>query len=392
MTNIESKNSVVPATSTDGTYLGDLVAWDLDDNVNGRAGFSTARAVVKAAFAAAGFPDVITDMDPGDALAECGTPGTGIKVGVGIRLFPFDRPNKDTPVAVGVYRKLTVAGESGDNFACVSRARIDPTTGLAVAMPPEGMPTTDNEAMQIAERVAGKANEIMANVTNRELSHALTAVGRDLRWAKYKAVGGVWFVPAGAAEKFRLIFDALENMGGFHSRLTPMFADGAGLNVKHAKAASKAALEEDIAEMLADLDKLKTKGLRASTVEDRVRGCAELLDKCAAYRSILADAAGDIEAAIIGVRDEFTKMMNGGATVAAFAGIDAALTDTAEKPARVKRTPKPAPSPGEHVEQTGLAAFDALTVKKVAAKRKPVRTLIADEYVEKTGLAAFDIE
>jgi hypothetical protein len=391
--NIEAKNSVVPATTTDGTYLGDLVAWDLDDNVNGKAGFSVPRADVKAAFNAAGFGGMITDVDPGDALAECGVPGTGIKVGVGIRLFAFDRPNKDTPVAIGVYRKTAVNGESGDDFVCVARARIDSTTGTAVALPPEGSATTDAEAMEIAQRVADKANEIVANTTNRELSHALCAVGRQLGWAKYKAVGGVWFVPAGAAERFRIIFDALEPMGGFYSRLTPMFSDGAGLNIRHAKAASKAALEEDIAAMRDDLDKLKTKGLRASTVEDRVRGCAELLNKCASYRGILAEATQDIEAAIIAVRDEFAKSMNGAGAVAAFAGIDAAIGDTGEPAKKPKRaTKKAAQAPADDgAEKTGLAAFD-IEKPTTIAKPKRTRTLIKDDFVEKTGLDAFDIE
>ena len=342
----EARHSPVEAAST-GRFLGDFVAWEFGA---GEHEFSSPRDQVHAVFEAHGFGDCIEagEEDPGTALLRANRVG-GIVRGRGIVVEPMERPNKDTPAAIAVYKKQTVEGETGDKIAPGARVRIDPATNRAVALPLEGSTTCEPQCLKVAEQIADRCNEILSNVKNKELSVALCLAGRSLYWAPFRRkVGGAYFVFAAQAPRWRALTDDLEKLGGFLATVQPLFVDGDGRSERNVARASEAAIEHEFAELVAELEDMKTRRVRQDSIDTQVAKCQELLIRSNLYRESLKERVTTIEARAAALRAEFQALLNPAPSDSVFVGIDEALKEVpavvVPKVKRGSRSPRRHPS------------------------------------------------
>jgi hypothetical protein len=310
------------AVITANEYLGMLVGWDFGSD----DAFGAPRATISDVFEKHGFGGTISaSITPGNAIKAtlyC----AGIKPGRGFLVKPLAKPNKDTPEALGIYVRRD-RDESGDEWECGARVRWDALASTVVALPPEGSMTADAKCLEIAERFAVKANDLFGNVRVKELSEACIAAGRSLQWAPFRHKGGVYWIPPQHAERMAALLDDLETCGderGFYPIVQPVFADSDDRTVKNLERAAQTVLDEDLAELQVDLDKMMAEGMRESSVANRVAQCQALVIKAELYRRVLADHVDVVTAKIDGIRAQFESKLtatDGGV----FANIEKAL-------------------------------------------------------------------
>jgi hypothetical protein len=275
------RQSPVPKAS--GGYLGDLVTWRF-------GAFKASRTKVHALFGRLGFESCLAwDLSsPGRALQTA--KANGIKYGERIVARTLERPNRDTPVAIGVYERQGKAGEGGDDLVCGARVRIASATNRAIALAPEGKPGLA-ECLKVAEDIAKRANELIDNVENAELSHALVAAGAESYWAPFRSAGGVYWVPASKADAIRELFDEVEKLGEFYATIQPLFGDDSGRTGRNVSTAAAEAVNAELAEILEGLESAKTGRLLKKGIQTRVEHCQELMIRLESYRVALAEKA-----------------------------------------------------------------------------------------------------
>lgn len=295
-----ARRSPVPAAV--GGYLGDLVAWRFDN-------FSKERRAVVALFSDLGFQAAFEHdlSEPRRALAESFR--EGIDYGRFLVARPLERPNKDTPYALGVYLRVRKDGEGGDDFVCGARVRLD-ANGVAVALPPDGK-DPEADCLECAEQIAARANRLRERVESTELSHAMLSVGYKLAWAKFRSTGGVYWVPACNAPRMRELFDALEKLGGFTATVQPLFGDDAGRTMRNVGGAASAAIAEQIAELEKELEKAKIGKVGKRGLASRVADCQTVLIQAGLYREVLAGELATIEQTLAGIGAEFKQVIAG---------------------------------------------------------------------------------
>jgi hypothetical protein len=315
-----AKRAKAASAVADDGYLGDLIAWDFEGT-----GFSVPRADVQALFDACGFENCLPWVDETVAHALSRAPRTNVRKGRGIVVESLDRHKSDTGYAVAVYRKETVEGEVGDEFVAGARVRVDPSTGRAVALPLEGQTTADPRCMSVAQDIADKANEIAFNVVNDELSKALTTAGARAMWARFRRnAGGVYFMPAANAERFRNLLDGLEAMGGFYGTVQPIAVDGDGRSLRNASRAAVGSLEDDLTKLTAELKKAQDGTARESTMEKRIVELDALLARADLYGELLAEKADELKASAAAIKAGFERALSGEDEVFAVAATAAA--------------------------------------------------------------------
>lgn len=346
-------------TTSSGRYLGYTVSWDFHSS------FSIKRTDAHAAFENAGFGEFIEsdDLNPGTALLSARRAGGGRA----LRAEVLERPNKDTPAAIGIYCKHQGDEMHGDDFECGARVRIDPHSDLAVALPLEGQTTADPACLELAERIAKDANRIIVHCLVDEMSDALCRVGRACLWANYRDNGGTWFVYEGTrADKFRDLLAALKQLAQkgfndlgrpnytFRPRVQPLHIVGHSeldaLTEANVVESSEATLENELAKLMKDLEKVQKDGMRASSIEKRIDGCDDLVARATFYKSMLKEAADEIAGRIGAVKVAFEKELSADAKTAkkvdnVFATIDKLVGKPAKRrrrkvrPARTRQTP-----------------------------------------------------
>ncbi len=288
-----------------GRHIGDLVTWNFAD-------VDVSRVKVRALFDGEQFLGMVPDLDPETALAravgEARTPSS-------LTVERFSQPNKDSPVAFGVYVKKTVAGESGDNFLCGARVRI--SSDRAVTLPPEGG-VLHPDAAEHAAIIATKANHIMTHAKARDLGGALVNVLKQLNAVPFRDKGGVYLLPVSSCERWSRLADGLEKFG-----VTPVTVQmhDAPSNVKAAAGAAKGALEEELLALKADMEKAATDGMRPSTMRHRVEDCNAIIARADLYRGVLEDAAAKIAARANEIKARFQRGIDG--DLEAFTLVDA---------------------------------------------------------------------
>jgi hypothetical protein len=233
---------------------------------------------------------------------------SGIKFGELFSAAKLERPNKDTPAAVGVYERIPIDGEGGDVTECGARVRIESATGLAIVRPPEGKVERPG-CIDVAEQIATRCNELLANVENQELSAAIVAAGRSVMWAAFRKAGGAYWVPSNGAARLRGLFDELEAMGGFFPTLQPLFADDAGRTARNVGFAADEALRGELEELTADLARADGGELQQRGIKTRIAHCREVLIRCETYREALSTKADSIAAAIDKLMNKFGALI-----------------------------------------------------------------------------------
>lgn len=287
----------------------------------------------------------IPEKDSGDALkhaAKICRPGKHHIV------RELERPRKDTPRAIGVYKVAAVEGESGDDVTCGARVRCEPR---AVCLAPEGG-AADDGCMRIGQRVADAANDLLDNAYNKDLSEMLLAIGDDLNWiSRRRNKGGVYFVLARTeyermmAERFvRLLkgleaLSALEDCEQFRAEIVEVYPKPLAMGT--ITEAARSSFEASIDRMTRELDRMTADGkMRETTIGRRADECDELIRRAEQYRFFLEGAVDKLAGRLGKIRDRFSAELSEAAE-SAKADINAIddieVAETAPLPKRGRR-------------------------------------------------------
>ncbi|HTN92580.1 MAG TPA: hypothetical protein VL242_53295 [Sorangium sp.] len=281
-----------------GRHIGDLISWNTDR-------IDVTREAARRVFATEGLGHLIPDMDPATALSRA---AAEVKRPSGILVRPFARPKGDTSAAVGIYVQKTREGEAGDEYVCGARCRVDRHTGTIVGLPPDGAPPI-TEALAHAEAMAAHGNHLVTHAETRDISFAMVATAKALSGVPLRDRGGFYLVPPSTCGAWLRLRRGLEQLGVKPIRIEMHDAPD---NVAVARAAAQGALEADVAELIADLDKAASEGMRQNALARRVELCKELTAKAELYRGVLAGVADRITARVKELQHSFQLQLDGG--------------------------------------------------------------------------------
>ena len=255
------------------------------------------RSVVKAILEMAGFEPALylEEMDPSNALKRAALLAPRRKK---TSIKELARPNRDAPRVWGIYTRVAKDGESGDGW--VMGARVRAVGDRVVAAPPEGEHSyTSMVAKEIALTMERRANSLLGNVFNGDLSAMLTAVGASLGWInRRRNSGGVYFMHAGrSAERFvKLLLDIKAETESHHPsrQFVPEIVEVFPKPLTKATIADAATyhFESKIDKLVGDLRKAADLGkMRESTMDKRMIEIDALMVQAEEYRSILAEGS-----------------------------------------------------------------------------------------------------
>jgi hypothetical protein len=280
-----------------GLHIGDLITWNTDR-------INVSRVDARRVFDLIGLGALVPDVDPATMLSRA---AGEVRRPDGIVVRPFAQPNKDTPAAFGVYQVKARAGEAGDDYVYGARCRVNLKTGLVVALPPEGVPVVD-AALTHAETVAGRANRLLTHCETKDLSAALVGTVKALSGVPLRDKGGFYLLPPTSCSTWVRIEPELELIGVHPIRIEMHDAPS---NVSVAKTAAASALEADLQELMADLDKAAADGMRRGALERRVAFCKELKAKAELYRGVLSGITDKINARVDTLERSFQQHLTG---------------------------------------------------------------------------------
>jgi hypothetical protein len=280
-----------------GRHIGDLVSWNCER-------IDVSRAAVRELFASEGFGHLIPDMDPATALSRA---MAEVKRPPGILVRPFARPKGDTSAAMGVYVQKGRDGETGDEYVCGARCRVDRQTSQLVSLPPEGVPGID-VALAHAEEMATHANHLVTHCETRDISAAMVATVKALSGVPLRDRGGFYLLPPSTCATWLRLKPGLEQLGVEPIRIEMHDAPD---NIAAAKAAAKGALEADIADLITDLDKAASEGMRQHALNRRIEICKELTAKAELYRGVLAGVTDQIMTRVRDLQQQFQRQLDG---------------------------------------------------------------------------------
>jgi len=281
-----------------GRHIGDLISWNTER-------IDVSREAVRRLFATEGLADLIPDMEPATALSRA---AAEVKRPSGIIVRPFARPKGDTSAAVGIYVQTPRDGERGDDYPCGARCRVDRATSVIVGLPPEGAPAID-EALVHAEAMAAHANHLITHCETKDLSLAMVAAAKALSGVPLRDRGGFYLLPPSTCPAWARLKPGLEQLGVKPIRIEMHDAPD---NVAVARAAAQGALEADIAELMQDLEKAGSEGMRQHALTRRVEICRELMAKADLYRGVLAGVTDQITAKVQDLQRRFEKHLSAG--------------------------------------------------------------------------------
>jgi len=258
------------------------------------------------------------------------------------------RPNKDTPMSVGVYQVQARDGEAGDNVVCGARARV--TGDRVEALPPEGGDWI-LECETVAREMARIANSLLVNVVNRDLSDALTSIGWEHSWiTRRRNSGGVYFMPSGqSAERFVALLQDLQALTANSAReyqFIPQMMEVYAKPLTMAMWSSSARDQYDaqVEELVAQLKKVSTDTTRESTLEKRADDCDRLIAQAESHRMFLEGHVEVLSVELRRVQAEFRRKLE----IARGEAAEAFDLGDEPKPARVARkAPAPVPAPAK---------------------------------------------
>jgi hypothetical protein len=281
-----------------GNHVGDLISWNADR-------IDVAREAAREVFSSVGLAELIADMDPATALSRA---MAEVRRPPGILVRPFARPKGDTFAAMGIYVQNTRDGEAGDEYVCGARCRVDGTSSLIVALPPDGGASVEM-ALAHGETMAMHANHLVTHCETKDLSAAMVSTAKALSGVPLRDRGGFYLLPPATCGTWAKLKPGLEELGVRPIRIE---MHDAPENIAVAKAAAQGALEADIAELLADVDKAGSDGMRQHAISRRVEVCRELRAKAHLYRGVLSDVADRITAKVEGLEQRFEAHLDGG--------------------------------------------------------------------------------
>jgi hypothetical protein len=302
-----------------GQHIADLISWNTER-------IAVSRVDARRVFDLIGLGALIPDVDPATMLSRA---AGEVRRPDGIVVRPFAQPNKDTPAAFGVYQVKTRAGEAGDDYVYGARCRVNLTTGLVVALAPEGMSVIDT-ALAHAEAVAGRANRLLTHCETKDLSAALVGTVKALSGVPLRDKGGFYLLPPTSCPSWVRIEPDLELMGVHPIRIEMHDAPS---NKTVAKTAAASALEADIQELMQDLDKAAAEGMRKGALERRVAACKVLKAKAELYRGVLSGLTDKITGKVSTLEQQFLAHLGQAGTEVVFTNGDATTAGSDAEPA-----------------------------------------------------------
>lgn len=280
-----------------GRHIGDLVSWNAS-NVD------VSRDEARSLFAAERLGELIGDLDPATALSRA---VAEVRRPPGVIVRPFAHPKSDSPAAFGVYIERGRDGEAGNDYLCGARCRVDRDRQTFVVLPPDGVIAID-EAMAHAEAVAEHAAHLVTHCETKDISSAMVAAIKRLSGVPLRDRGGFYLLPPGSCPTWDRLRRSLERIGVEPIRIEMHDAPD---NLNAARAAARGALEADISELLGDLEKARTEGMRQHALVRRVELCKELAAKTELYRGVLAGLSDQIAARLGDVQRAFQQQLDG---------------------------------------------------------------------------------
>lgn len=281
-----------------GNHIGDLISWNSER-------IDVTRVAARELFLSVGLAHLIPEMDPATALSRA---AAEVKRPPGLLVRPFARPKGDTSAAVGIYVQNSRDGEAGDEYVCGARCRVERATDHVVALPPDGASPIDS-ALAHAEAMASHANHLVTHCETKDLSLAMVGTAKALSGVPLRDRGGFYLLPPASCSTWTKLMPGLERLGARPIRIQ---MHDAPENVAVAKAAAQGALEADIAELLRDLDRAASEGMRQRALSRRVQICQELSSKAELYRGVLAGVADKITAKVQELEQRFHAHLDGG--------------------------------------------------------------------------------
>jgi hypothetical protein len=278
-----------------GKHIGNLISWNAEK-------IDVLRVAARGVFTNAGFgAQLIGELASASALTRAVSEVPRPK---GIVVQPFARPKGDTAAAFGVYVIEGRDDESGDPHTLGARVRVDRATGQLVALPPEGAAVGIPTAMDVAERIAARAEHLRSHCETSDISAAMVGAVKALAGVPLRRWGGFYLLPPSSCRRWLALKPGLEALGV--EAITVELYDAPGA-MATASAAAKGALEADLADLLTDLEKAATEGMRQDAISRRVATCDELVAKAELYRGVLAGLTDQITARVVQLQQEFRK-------------------------------------------------------------------------------------
>jgi hypothetical protein len=164
-------------------------------------------------------------------------------------------------------------------------------------------------ALAHGEAMAMHANHLVGHCETKDLSAAMVSTAKALSGVPLRDRGGFYLLPPATCATWARLKPGLEELGVRPIRIE---MHDAPENIAVAKAAAQGALEADIAELLADLDKAGSDGMRQHAISRRVEVCRELRAKAHLYRGVLSGVADKITAKVQELEQRFEAHLDGG--------------------------------------------------------------------------------
>ncbi len=286
-----------------GVHIGDLVSWNATR-------VDVPRQQAREIFATEALAELIPELDPATALSRA---VAEVRKPPGILVRPFAQPT-GTAMSFGVYVQRAGHGETGDAYICGARCRVD-EHGLVVAAAPEGGNAVAGAAAH-AEAVVVHARHLVDHCETRDLSSAMVAAVKALSGVALRDRGGFYLLPPFTCARWDRLRRLLEPIGIEPIRIEMHDAPD---NINTARAAAQGALEADVSQLMADLERARTEGMRQHALTRRVELCKELAAKAELYRGVLAGIADQIATRVAGLQDEFRRHIDGDSAAFALA-------------------------------------------------------------------------
>ena len=284
--------------------IGAIVSFDVNSG-------SVERAVMRKAFADAGFP----------AEAKVGVPEVTVAQGLkmapsqlkpprGLSVSPITDKDETSTAELGVYfgSKLDHAGKNKP--ALGARVVID-KTGKAVAMPPtEGEP--HDGSMSYAATLALRANRLHRYVETNDVTQTLANIFDKMFGAKLSSHTRGGFILGKFVEPCVSLMEALAPFG-----VVGKLADLYGLPTHKAEAreVTEASFAEKVTALRERLAKAaKGEGTRSDSLQRSLDECIAVTNQAMLFQDILEGVVDDIKAEVAAVKRHFVNLQ-GGVTV-----------------------------------------------------------------------------
>lgn len=341
------------ARSAGEAFLGVEVSWDMGENATD---MQIPRDRFEQLFRDAGaYEDLFKPVQtPENNLPRASRIGWSSQLGIDsktITVKQLSRPDKDTPLAFGVYYRISVEGER-DRWELGARVRVNKATGAVEVHPPQDADDYPSEsAHKWGDAMADYANRSEHTAFNTHVSDMLIAFGAQLGWVSRRVSGGVYFLPQELGERFMQVLDGLEALTSdskvhFEGNSTPQYADPRTLQTWQRRTTQT--FDQEIASLTSKLaDMTSRDNVRESSFDLRVAECAALIARAEQYSAILQDQLAPLKGALEKLKGQFGDAQAAlqaakGKADAAFAGIQ----DQAEnKPAKTPKAQAQAKAP-----------------------------------------------